>query len=566
MDMNQSDGILNQGNILKKDYNTPCERCKNNKSTLLCNECKPFHYYCNQCDTSIHELPSRKHHHRISIDSFQNSSYFQKTNEKSTQNVTKNMHITPKNIHQNSLSLNYSHINSTDYIYDINDNKLNNNTQPLGNPPKLEESKYSYIYNRNTTAIGIGADECKKVYSRDYVNELKIMHDKEKEELLYKITILENTINKIKSSFHDQMSKIKFTQVATEKECNDKIDYIKIEYDAKISNLQKEIEYKDKEISNLNQLILKQGTLNEKISSSYEELKDNYMSLQNEHKTLNKEYNLLENRSKQDYESLNQKIIKEMNSYDQFKEEANLNLKNLINEKEKAINDILHQKELEIKELNLEHKENLRNELDNLTKTLSEKYEKIIKEISEENNILQQDNVLLVEKLNNTEKEIKQNNETYDSNIKKLKNEIEEKDKKISELNKTLDDINYNSSESKLVINDLQSQNNELKQKLDEKNKEIKNWEEKYLVLNNEMKTAQSANELFLDKIKKLQDENRKIKVDYDASSVEYENKLKSYQFIEERNKMLENENEQLKIKMDRYIRPLSFNYIYAQK
>lgn len=566
MDMNQSDGILNQGNILKKDYNTPCERCKNNKSTLLCNECKPFHYYCNQCDTSIHELPSRKHHHRISIDSFQNSSYFQKTNEKSTQNVTKNMHITPKNIHQNSLSLNYSHINSTDYIYDINDNKLNNNTQPLGNPPKLEESKYSYIYNRNTTAIGIGADECKKVYSRDYVNELKIMHDKEKEELLYKITILENTINKIKSSFHDQMSKIKFTQVATEKECNDKIDYLKIEYDAKISNLQKEIEYKDKEISNLNQLILKQRTLNEKISSSYEELKDNYMSLQNEHKTLNKEYNLLENRSKQDYESLNQKIIKEMNSYDQFKEEANLNLKNLINEKEKAINDILHQKELEIKELNLEHKENLRNELDNLTKTLSEKYEKIIKEISEENNILQQDNVLLVEKLNNTEKEIKQNNETYDSNIKKLKNEIEEKDKKISELNKTLDDINYNSSESKLVINDLQSQNNELKQKLDEKNKEIKNWEEKYLVLNNEMKTAQSANELFLDKIKKLQDENRKIKVDYDAASVEYENKLKSYQFIEERNKMLENENEQLKIKMDRYIRPLSFNYIYAQK
>jgi len=564
--MNQSDGILNQGNILKIDYNTPCERCKNNKSTLLCNECKPFHYYCNQCDTSIHELPSRKHHQRISIDSFQNSSYFQKTNEKSTQNATKNMHITPKNIPQNSLSLNYSHINTTDYLYDINDNKLNNNTQPFGNPPKLEESKYSYIYNRNTTAIGIGADECKKVYSRDYVNELKIMHDKEKEELLYKITILENTINKIKSSFHDQMSKIKFTQVATEKECNDKIDYLKIEYDAKISNLEKEIDYKEKEISNLNQLILKQRTLNEKISSSYEELKDNYMNLQNEHKNLNKEYNLLENRSKQDYDNLNQKLIKEMNSYDQYKEEANMNLKNLIDEKEKVINDTLHQKELEIKELNLEHKENLRTELENLTKTLSEKYEKIIKEISEENNLLQQDNVLLVEKLNSTEKKIKENDETYDANIKKLKNEIEEKDKKISELNKNLDDINYSSSESKLIISDLQGQNDELKLKLDEKIKEMKNLEEKYLILNNEIRTAQSTNELISDKIKKLMDENRKLKVDYDAASVEYENRLKTYQFIEERNKMLENENEQLKIKMDRYIRPLSFNYIYAQK
>ena len=61
-------------------------------------------------------------------------------------------------------------------------------------------------------------------------------------------------------------------------------------------------------------------------------------------------------------------------------------------------------------------------------------------------------------------------------------------------------------------------------------------------------------------------DENRKLKVDYDAASVEYENRLKTYQFIEERNKMFENENEQLKIKIDRYIRPLSFNYIYAQK
>ena len=121
----------------------------------------------------------------------------------------------------------------------------------------------------------------------------------------------------------------------------------------------------------------------------------------------------------------------------------NLKLKNLINEKEKTINDILHQKDLEIKELNLEHKENLKNELENLTKTLNEKYEKIVKEISDENNILQQDNVLLIEKLNNTEKEIRQNNDTYDSNLKKLENDIEGKDKKISELSKNLDDINY---------------------------------------------------------------------------------------------------------------------------
>ena len=66
--------ILNQGSLQKKEYKNIiiCERCKNNKSNLFCEECQPFHNYCNQCDTAVHSLPSRTNHHRIKIDSYQN--------------------------------------------------------------------------------------------------------------------------------------------------------------------------------------------------------------------------------------------------------------------------------------------------------------------------------------------------------------------------------------------------------------------------------------------------------------------------------------------------------------
>ena len=270
---------LNQENLQNIEFNNSCERCKNNKSTLFCEECKPFHYFCNQCDTSVHDLPSRINHRRTAIDSYQNSSNIQKTkdiNNINSENIVKNLFFTPKNFpNNNSLSLNYNNnINNNknniknNYQNDILNSNLNGTFSiKTPNQSLLNHSyTYSYLYNKNGNAIGIGADECKKVYSKDYVNELKIMHDKEKEQLIYKITTLENNINRIKSSLNEQIANIKFTQVTTEKECNDKIEQIKNEYELKINNLEKEKEYKDKEIINLNEQILEQKKINENIS------------------------------------------------------------------------------------------------------------------------------------------------------------------------------------------------------------------------------------------------------------------------------------------------------------
>ena len=271
MEENSNEIYLNQKNNTKIDFNNLCERCKNNKSIFFCIECKPFHYYCNQCDTTVHQLPSRQNHHRISNDFSQNSSNIPQVKENNSEKlIKKNLFFTPKNIQHNSLSLNLNNINKNNnddnnikYINNNCQNNILNSNSKIFFAPKNQNASilnhsYTYIYNKNGTAIGIGADECKKVYSKDYVNELKIMHDKEKEELIYKITNLENTINRIKSSFNEQIEKIKFTQVTNEKECNDKIEQIKKEYELKINNLEKEKEIKNKEILNLNEQILEQ--------------------------------------------------------------------------------------------------------------------------------------------------------------------------------------------------------------------------------------------------------------------------------------------------------------------
>ena len=570
MEPNKNDDMLNQENDQNIEYNNICERCKINRVTLICEECKPFHYFCNQCDTAVHELPLRKNHHRIPIDSYQNSTIIQKSNEISTQNITLNKFFTPKHFPNNSLSLNFNNINNKNDITDINNFNDKNNALSYINKsisPKTDKGpilnhSYTYVYNRNGNAVGIGADECKKVYSKDYVNELNIMHDKEKEELLYKITTLENTMNRIKSSLNDQISKIQLSQNIKDKENNDKIEQIKMEYNLKIDNIEKEKEFKDKEILNFKQQILEQAKLNENISSSFEELKNNYNNLLNEHKLLNKEYKMLEDNSKKEYENLNQKLLETIKSYEQYKEKTNIDIQNIIDSNKKNINDLIQQKELEIKEINLNHSENIKKQLDCLT----EKYEKIINDISNENNILRQDNIILVEKINNEEEKINQEKDMYNKNINLLRNEKEQKNIKINEIQKNLDEINYKNKELEKIIDDLKNQNNELKQIINEKIKEKENLQEKILVLNNEIKSAQATNDLITEKIKRLQEENRKIKVNYDAMNIESSNKLKNYKFIEERNNMLESENENLKNKIDTYIKPLSFNYLYAQK
>ena len=63
-----------------------------------------------------------------------------------------------------------------------------------------------------------------------------------------------------------------------------------------------------------------------------------------------------------------------------------------------------------------------------------------------------------------------------------------------------------------------------------------------------------------------LKEENKNLKNEVNKSKIEYENKIKNFKFIEERNAIIEKENEQLKVKIEKFIEPPSFNYAFLQK
>ena len=432
METNKNNEILIQENQSKFENTISCERCKNSLSTTFCEECKPFQYFCDQCDTAVHELISRKNHHRENLSSID--------------------YYTNKNSNIKKTYLN----NSTQY--DMNNNIINYSIS------KTLPTLLNNEINDKNKLVEIN----QKIYSKEYIDELNNLHQKEKDELIDKINSMQNSLNKIKLSINDEISKIKFTQLTTEKEYNDKIDKIKFKYETKIKSIENETEFKNKEISNLNQIILEQKKLNEELVSSIEQLKLNYENLQNDYKLLIKENNLIQKISKQENESLNTKLTETINSYDKYKELMNEKINELKKENEQNLEKIKLKQDVEINEIKILHQNNIKNELDVLEYNLSDKYEKIINEITEENNILKQDNISLLDRINVIENQIEQNKNEALIYVK----ELEDKNKKIEILNQNLDKINYIYNEANNIINDLKNKNEDLKYITEEKNKE----------------------------------------------------------------------------------------------
>ena len=67
MEPSKSNIILIQENNPDLENTITCERCKSTLATIFCDECKPFKYFCDQCDTAVHNIISRKNHHRENL-------------------------------------------------------------------------------------------------------------------------------------------------------------------------------------------------------------------------------------------------------------------------------------------------------------------------------------------------------------------------------------------------------------------------------------------------------------------------------------------------------------------
>jgi 16S rRNA G1207 methylase RsmC len=122
------------------------------------------------------------------------------------------------------------------------------------------------------------------MYTREYVNELKSIHEKEKDELLYKYNSLMNNLNRLKTSFSDQILQLqkqidennqKNSHVIkiTEEECNTKLRGVVGDKDSQIKNLKKQIE----EYKECNEELL--SKMNWNIKSTREEKNDSLNKL-----------------------------------------------------------------------------------------------------------------------------------------------------------------------------------------------------------------------------------------------------------------------------------------------
>ena len=75
-------------------------------------------------------------------------------------------------------------------------------------------------------------------------------------------------------------------------------------------------------------------------------------------------------------------------------------------------------------------------------------------------------------------------------------------------------------------------------------------------VLNNSVINLKKNNDALNDKYNKLQKEYNDLSVNSVNLSMEYNNKIKSLNFIQDRNEMLERENGYLKNQLDKCINP----------
>ena len=368
-----------------------CERCKNADIVLICEECSPFHYFCQKCDSIIHQLPSRLNHIRQNAyENISNKLLFKcKYNNKSASNILLNQKISEEKINNLINDVN-KEISNENEFENINENYLNDNNnqniediqnEEIENYNDSQENENNIIYNNeipqilqdnfenidyidNPNELNDERDKNKKTFTKEYILELQNIHQKEKNELLFKISSLENALERIKVSFTEQIKNLQKDKSKSDKNLVTKINQIKSGYNLKCKNLENEKE-------------LEINLLKEKLTKEIQEKKEIYNALE---RTQN-EYNILQNNSTRNIDEINHELNLIKNEYDDFRQETDKIIDKLKNEYENKIKNIKEENEKKKADMINKHKM----ELDNINNDMNLKYQKIIEDIKKEN-------------------------------------------------------------------------------------------------------------------------------------------------------------------------------------
>lgn len=342
------------------------------------------------------------------------------------------------NLNEEKNNNEYSQECDNQYINDHdNTNNYENNVQCKDDLKRSENN----ILNSKTSDMNISKENYFKMntniqnnYSRDYVNELKSLFLKEKNELLFKNNLIQNTLDKLKNSFSEQIQQMTYQIEESEKKHEFSLKALEenIESYYRTIILEKDslIEELNLKISNI---LESNKCLSEKLniveiayedkSSKIEKIEFNYREKLEEKC---REIIALENQLKEKEIFYNEKIKTEKNyvldeyekklndlcnSFDLEKNESNRIIQNLYEENlqlKESLSQIDQGYQSKIDELNEEiicHKQNLavyrerrielENEKNNL-KELLDNSKKEIKLITSEIKLLEENNYALI--------------------------------------------------------------------------------------------------------------------------------------------------------------------------
>ena len=540
--------------------NNLCERCKNAPIILICEECSPFHNFCQKCDGIIHQLPSRINHSRKK--KFENINnkmlYTYNINSNSSPNLFIKQRIIGEKINNLINNVNEeiskekeiipNEFQSQNNIYNQYENMIENNNENYVEDEKEENQDYNEISNNNhiyhegimdnqnikdINFIEIpnqNKEEAnyKNVFSKEYILELQNIHQKEKSQLLFKISSLENTIDRIKCSFNEQMRQIQQEQNKNEKEMSSKLSQIKNDFNLKYKNIQTE-------------KVLEISLLKEKLNKEEKEKNEFKISLEK----IQKEYKILQNNSAKNMDEICTDLDLIKNEYDDFRQETDKIINKLKNEYENKIKTILEDNENKIIDISIKHKM----ELDNMNNNLNLKYENTIQDLKKENSQLKEDNIILIEKINEIENYLDKMHTEYNNAANGFNNTSNDLNLKISQKTTENDELKKRIEESKKELEKIYEQ-------LHQKNDENEKLKKEMIMLNNSVNNFKKNNEILNENYKKLQKEYNDLSVNSVNISMEYNNKIKSLNFIEDRNAMLERENNHLRNQLNKCINP----------
>ena len=364
-----------------------CARCRLKPAIYSCTRCEPYVNFCIQCDTYVHSMSSKKNHIRNVIGDIKSTinneilkeqeyknGYDQKLNEsvnnqytlnlskyltrkdnKSQRNNSTNLslnHLSKEREKLNNLSFERPKLSTSPYRTIEEPRKTFNNTnENFERTNNLNNEDLNRGYNSTSNLLGTN--------SKDYLNEIKNLYDREKRDLLFRNSSLQSNLDFTKSTLNDKIKTLEFELDETTKRNTLNCQIMEDEF-----NLQLKLALKEKDLE-IKSYILKledvERSNKELIEKLNESLKEN-SDVKNYYKNIlsNMEYEYKE--KNKEYLELKVSFEEKLNFYTRNFEEEKLklirnyedNYDEMVRahkESKEKLNSIIYQRELDLKNL-----------------------------------------------------------------------------------------------------------------------------------------------------------------------------------------------------------------------